>query len=327
MNETADSTAPVALFCYDRLDCLKQTVAALRANELADRSDLFIFSDGPKPGEDAAAVCGVRAYLKTVTGFRSVHIGEAETNRGLAGSIISGVTEIVNRFGKIIVVEDDIVTAPFFLRFMNEALDFYRNEEKVAGIHGWRPSNGLPAPETFFTNEVGCWGWATWKRGWDLFEPDGKKLLAQFTSREQIARFDVFDSYPFYEMLKDQADGKVDSWAIRWYASVFLKGKLGLQPGKNMVRNIGFTSGTHGSAGSTIAEDVLSEEKPVIRGIELETDWEVLKRVYVPDYRRHCSRPRGGSRSGRIAGAVRGAVRRILPGGLVRALQRMEGRR
>jgi len=314
MSEALSSPAPIALFCYNRLDCLKQTVSALQANEPAHRSDLFIFSDGPKPGEDSAAVCGVRAYLATVTGFRSVRISEAETNRGLANSVIPGVTEIVDRYGRIIVVEDDIVTAPFFLEFMNEALEFYRDEEKVAGIHGWRPPGGISVPDTFFTNEVGCWGWATWKRGWDLFEPDGEKLLEQFTSREQIDEFNVFGSYPFYEMLRDQAAGRVDSWAIRWYASVFLKGRLGLQPGKNMVRNIGLTSGTHGSSEYEFSEDVLADRKPAVEKIELKTDRDILKKIYVPDYEKH--RPRHHrSRLGKIKGVIRQAAGLFLPRG------------
>ena len=123
--------APVVLFCYNRLDCLKETIEALRKNELASESDLFIYSDGPKPGDDSAAVYGVREYLKTISGFKSIHITEAEKNKGLANSVIDGVTEIVNRFGKIIVLEDDLVTSPYFLRFMNQALSTIKVSQHV----------------------------------------------------------------------------------------------------------------------------------------------------------------------------------------------------
>ena len=314
--------APIALFCYNRLDCLKQTVEALQANELAAKSDLFIFSDGPKPKDDSAAVYGVRAYLKSITGFRSIHIKEAETNQGLANSIIAGVTEVVNRFGRIIVLEDDLVTAPFFLRFMNEALDFYEGKEKVAGIHGWRPMNNIPAPDTFFTNEVGCWGWATWKRGWDLFERDGNKLLKQFTSQAQIEKFNIFNSYPFYQMLKDQVAGKVDSWAIRWYASVFLKGRLGLQPGKNMIKNIGFNSGTHFSQGNTsIPVDILSVAKPEILEIELNINEDVLKDIYTRQYRLEFPSTSAVSLRKKICRFVAHGIKTILPYGLVLYIQ------
>ena len=275
--------APIALFCYNRLDCLKRTVAALQANELASDSDLFIFSDGPKPKDDSAAVFGVRTYLKTITGFRSIHIKEAETNLGLANSIIAGVTEVVNRFGKIIVLEDDLVTSPYFLRFMNAALDFYEKNETVAGIHGYCPfEEEEQIPETYFMREVGCWGWATWKRGWQLFEPDTDKLISQLNTKQLRYDFNVYGSYPYYEMLLDQKAGRVDSWAIRWYASVFLKGKLGLQSGRNLVSHIGYQQGTH-CMGIELTPEKTSDSRPEIRAIPVK-DGEDIRRIHYVKY-------------------------------------------
>ncbi len=187
----------------------------------------------------------VREYIRTITGFKSLRIVERETNLGLATSIISGVTEVVNQYGRIIVLEDDMVTSPFFLRYMNDALDLYENEEKVVSIHGYvYPIQGLQ--ETFFIKGADCWGWATWKRGWDLFDADGEKLLNELKKAGLLKRFDFDGAYPYTKMLRDQIEGKNNSWAIRWYASALLHDKLTLYPGKSLVHNIGTdASGTH----------------------------------------------------------------------------------
>lgn len=238
--------APIALFTYNRPEHTRRTVEALAENELAAESDLIIFSDGPKDDAGAVRVKAVRDYLHTVSGFKSVVINEKERNRGLANSIIDGVTEVVNKYGKIIVLEDDMVTSPYFLRYMNDALELYKDEEQVISIHGYMYPVKEQLPETFFLCDTGCWGWATWKRGWDLFEPDGNKLLTEYETREQKRRFDFDNSFPFYKMLKSQVENKVNSWAIRWYASAFLKNKLTLWIGQSLVQNIGAdSSGTH----------------------------------------------------------------------------------
>ena len=276
------SLAPVALFCYNRLDTLKETLTALQANKFSLESDLFIFSDGAKSEADKVKVEKVREYIKTVSGFKSVTVREAEKNRGLANSIISGVTEIVEKYGKIIVLEDDIVTAPFFLEWMNSALDLYENNDKVAGIHAWSPPQEFgERPDTYFIREVGCWGWATWKRGWDLFEPDGSKLLKEFKSRKVIYDFNVKNTYPYYEMLRNQKEGWIDSWAVRWYASVFLKGRFGLQPGRALVRNIGYQSGTHCNFDETFQDDVIAGEPPQLKKQEIRFDDTTLTSVYM----------------------------------------------
>jgi hypothetical protein len=126
---------------------------------------------------------------------------------------------------------------------MNDALNLYEKEEKVISIHGYNYPVKAKLPEYFFLRGADCWGWATWKRGWDLFEPDGKKLLKELVEQKMTYTFDFNGSYPFTQMLKDQIEGKTDSWAIRWNASAFLKNKYTLYPGKTLV----FNSGTDGS--------------------------------------------------------------------------------
>ena len=244
--------APIALFTYNRADHTKQAVESLMKNAEAKYSDLFIFSDGPKNEKAKKGVEENRKYIKTLSnsplkgeGFRSVTIIEREKNWGLANSLIAGITEIVNKYGRVIVVEDDLILSPYFLQFMNEALEKYKDEDKVASISAFLNPIDCKAPETFFLRYFACWGWATWKRGWDILNKDANALLKQL--RWKKSDFNIKDSHNFYGMLYCQKVGLIDSWAVRFYASQFLAGKLQLFPGKSMAIQTGTDgSGTHG---------------------------------------------------------------------------------
>ncbi|RHX91216.1 glycosyl transferase [Leptospira yasudae] len=238
--------APIALFVYNRPQHTKITIEALLKNGYADKSELFVFCDGPKNDSQLNKINEVRAVAKNVVGFKSVTIIEKEQNNGLANSIISGVSELIEKYGKVIVLEDDMTTSPFFLTYMNQALEKYESEDRVISIHGYRlPIHGN-TPETFFLRGADCWGWGTWKRGWDLFERDGQRLLNELYSKKITYDFDMKGAYPYTQMLTDQVSGKNDSWAIRWHASAFLRDKLTLYPARSLILNIGLdTSGTH----------------------------------------------------------------------------------
>jgi len=238
--------APIALFTYNRPWHTRQTVEALHRNELASESDLYIFSDAAKDGDGKEAVAEVRRYIHEINGFNSVTLIERESNLGLANSIISGVTEVLERYGRIIVIEDDLMTSTYFLRFMNDGLNAYKDDDRVINIHAYTLPLNEDVPETFFLRGGGCWGWATWKRGWDLFDPDGASLLEALKRKGLMKRFDLKGGYAYTKMLRAQVNGRIDSWAIRWHASAFLKDKLSLYPGRSLVSNIGLdNSGTH----------------------------------------------------------------------------------
>lgn len=238
--------APIALFAYKRPEHLQRTVTALQANLLAGESRLHIFADGARSGYDLDGVRAVRAYCRKLDGFKSVELVERPTNLGLAASIISGVQELIAHYGQVIVVEDDLVTSPYFLEYMNDALRRYRFDERVISVHGYIYPVHSVLPETFFLKGADCWGWGTWERGWCQFEPEGNKLLAELKRRGLCSSFDMDDSYPYTAMLRDQIAGRNDSWAIRWYASAFLADRLTLYPGRSLVTNIGNdASGTH----------------------------------------------------------------------------------
>lgn len=238
--------APIALFTYGRLEHTRRTVKALLENMQAEGSDLFIFSDAAKSQDSVNAVRKVREYIKTIIGFKSITIIERNRNFGLANSIIEGVTQLCNQYGRVVVLEDDMVTSPYFLNYMNEALNRYEMDERVISIHGYVYPVTQSLPEVFFLQGADCWGWATWRRGWAHFNPDGKALLHELRHRKVLRAFDFDGSYPYSKMLEGQIKGTNDSWAVRWYASAYLANKLTLYPGRSLVHNIGNdNSGTH----------------------------------------------------------------------------------
>jgi hypothetical protein len=231
--------APIVLFVYNRPWHTKQTVEALLKNIYASESELFIFSDGPKNENVTEKVNEVRNYIKSLSGFKSINIIESSENKGLADSIIEGVTDVVNQYGKIIVLEDDIVTSPGFLKYMNDALTLYEMDEKVMHISGYVFPVKEILPITFFYNSTSCWGWATWAHAWKYFNNDANSLLDKINNAKIIHQFNIEGSYDFLSQLIENKNGKMKTWAVKWYASVFLNNGLSLHPYPSLVNNIG----------------------------------------------------------------------------------------
>jgi glycosyl transferase family 2 len=242
----SDRLAPIVLFVYNRPQHTRRTVKALAENDLSNQSDLIIFSDAAKDGDAAPQVEEVREYLKTITGFKSVQVVERNENWGLAKSIVQGVTDIVNQYGKVIVLEDDIITSIAFLQFMNQALDFYEQEKKIWHISGWSypiATEGLG--DVFLWRAMNCWGWATWADRWQHFEKNPDALIENWTSEEK-KRFDLDGSGVFWSQVKANAAGKINTWAIFWYATIFKKHGLCVNPAVSYVENVGLDgSGVH----------------------------------------------------------------------------------
>jgi len=263
--------APIVVFTYNRPEHTLRTLNALLKNPLANESDIFIYSDSARTANHNKAVDEVRSYLSDLTGFRSIKVIHRDENFGLAESIIQGVTEVLQRSEKVIVLEDDMVVSPYFLEYMNEALEQFVDDDRVISVHGYVYPVDIDLPEAFFLPGADCWGWATWRRGWDIFNPNGKYLLDELTRRGLLRSFDFNGAYPFLNMLKDQIEGKNDSWAIRWHASAFLANKLTLYPGRSLVNNIGNdSSGTH-CGDSDNMDAKLSETKIKLNDIAVES--------------------------------------------------------
>lgn len=252
--------APILLFTYNRPSHTRQTLEALLNNKLCSESELFVFSDGYKNNDDKKDVLKVRELIHSIDGFKEIHIVENAHNLGLAENIIEGVTQVVNEYEKVIVLEDDLVTSPYFLTFMNETLEKFENEEKIGHIQGY--CFPLPQlPETFLIKWTGSWGWATWKRAWKHFNPDGQILLNELKQRNLTKKFDFNGNYPFTRMLQRQVNGENNSWAIRWNASLFLNDILSVNAGKSLVRNIGFDgSGVHSGKDEVFPTDLYMQK-------------------------------------------------------------------
>lgn len=261
--------APIALFTYNRPDKTQRVLESLIQNAEAKDSELFIFSDGPKNEKAVEGVKSNREYIHTVSGFKTVTIIEREKNWGLANSLIAGITEVINKYGRVIVVEDDLILSPYFLKFMNDGLEKYKDEDRVGAISGFvYPVKG-ELPNTFFLRYFNCWGWAIWKRSWDLLNLDTRHLLRKLRFKKN--EFDV-GGCGAYGNLYCQKVGLVDSWWVRLYASLFLANKLTLYPGVSLVANGGSDgSGTHGGNKSNegYSKVNIADSRVLIKDVEI----------------------------------------------------------
>ena len=240
--------APIVVFGFNRPDALRNTIASLLRNEEAKLSDLFVFVDGPREGKvgEKEKVEEVRDYVKSITGFNSLHYTFAETNKGLADSIIGGVSEVINEYGKVIVLEDDLVLMPNFLNFMNQGLERYENEEKIFSISGDAYLVDFPDDypyDAYFYTRSDSWGWATWKDRWVSVDWELKDWNTVLKNKEAFKKYQGSD---VFGMLNDWKKGKNHSWAIRFCYSQFVQNKYTLLPNRSLVKNAGYGgNGTH----------------------------------------------------------------------------------
>lgn len=234
--------SPICLFTYNRLSETKKTVDALRNNLLASKSELFIFSDGWKNDSAKIEVEKVRNYLKTIDGFKKITIIERLDNYGLAKSIIEGVSEIINQYGRVIVLEDDLITSKNFLIYMNDALEFYSTTPKVWSISGFSfpiiHQDGYQF-DAAFGLRASSWGWASWQDRWDKVDWDVSDYDQFIKNQSSQKRFNLGGS-DLCKMLADQMTGKINSWAIRFCYAQFKDGAFDLYPTLSKVESIGF---------------------------------------------------------------------------------------
>lgn len=231
--------APIAVFVYKRPHHTRQMLASLFANPEAMVSPLYIFCDAARGVKDQGDVGFTRKVVHELAPAHAV-IVERDKNLGLAASIISGVTELCNKYGRVIVIEDDLLLSQMTLRYLNQSLDRYEDVERVMHISAYMFPVAQKLPETFFYREATCWGWATWARAWKNFEPDGRVIQEYVVKNGLRHEFDVKGSMFFLTMLEHQIEGKNNSWAIRWYGTMHMHQGLALHPGKSFVKNIGF---------------------------------------------------------------------------------------
>lgn len=233
--------APIVLFVYNRPWHTQQTIEALQKNDLASDSELFIYSDGARDAEVSLKVNEVREFIKSISGFKRISILERDRNWGLADNIVDGVTEIVNKYGKIIVLEDDIVTSRYFLLYMNEGLIRYLEDKTVMHISGFLPTSkySFILQNTFFLRYMSCWGWGTWKDSWNRYEHDPKLIWKKINQPAILKDFNIDNTVNFHEQLIANLNGIIRTWAIKWFSTIFINNGLCLYPKKSLVINIG----------------------------------------------------------------------------------------
>ena len=278
------SYSPILLFVYNRPSHTRQLIESLQANKEATESPLIIYSDAARDDAARAAVEEVRQFIHSISGFGSVEIIERTENWGLAQNIIDGVSTQIERYGRVIVLEDDLLVAPYFLRFMNDALDLYEDEPRIGHIQACDFTQDATLPDTFLIKWTGSWGWATWKRAWKHFNPDGKALLQQLEERKLTRTFDFNGTYRFTRMLRRQTEGKNNS--LRWNASLFLADILSLNVGRSLVQNNGFDGTGTNCGGSGLYNSTLwLKPLPIERSIPIEENQEA-RRCFARYYHR-----------------------------------------
>ncbi|OXS79114.1 glycosyltransferase [Domibacillus enclensis] len=260
-----ENLAPILLFVYNRPDTTKKTIEALIKNELSKESELYIFSDAAKDTSQKKKVDEVRKIIHDVNGFKNVHLKIEEKNKGLANSIIDGVTKVAENQGKVIVLEDDLITSPWFLRYMNDTLNLYEDNSKIWSISGYSPAINFPEDynnDLYLTGRACSWGWATWNSRWKLIDWDISNYSSFKKDKKQKKAFNRQGNDMSF-MLRNQMKGYIDSWAIRWCYNQFLNNSLTIYPRYSYIENIGFkNSSTHGSLSRNF-EVTLAKRYPI----------------------------------------------------------------
>ena len=278
--------APVAVFVYSRLDKAKECLAALERCNLAGESEIHIFADGYKSEKDREKVLDVQKwvtnYADNCKAFGAVVLHIKEKNVGLAKSIISGATELLDKTGRVIVVEDDLIVSKGFLEYMNGALDFYEHDDNIWEIasYGYDLKALKKYPnDLYLSYRASSWGWATWKDRWDQTDWDVKDY-EQLQSSPEMQKLFCRGGGDLYPMLQMQMEGKLDSWAIRWNYAGSKRNMLTVYPKHGLVRNFGFDgSGTH--SGHNGPSSVFDSEGSGIRFEKLELDPKITREFYL----------------------------------------------
>lgn len=291
------TTAPIALFIFNRPEHLRKTLASLAACDGFDGAPVLVFGDGPRNEGDRGQVEAARAVAREVLGKHGRYVF-SPTNKGLSRSVIDGVTAVLEEFDRVVVVEDDLEIAPDFLTFMNAALDRYENDEQVFQIsgHAFNAPELVKSARAAFMPFISTWGWGTWRRAWAHMDEAAIGWEALNSNASLRRRFNLDGVYDYATMMTRQMAGKRDSWGIRWYWSVFRKDGLVLYPPRSLVRNNGFDgTGSHGRG--TFRR--YGDRHPPVRGAGIELPPPILDDKSFAATRQEIRR-RNGGRVGQI---------------------------
>jgi glycosyltransferase involved in cell wall biosynthesis len=308
---------PIVLFTYNRPEHTRRTIESLRRSAGAADSELWIFSDGPKNARHAAAVGQVRDYLRSVDGFRSVRVIARERNMGLAASVIAGTTEILEERSACIVMEDDMLSAPNLLTFMNGALETYVDRPDIFSVTGYNYPLPIPSgyPEDAYLSYRGSsWGWGTWLDRWrkvDWAVSDYASFLADPAEQALFAR----GGNDLAAMLKLQMEGKLDSWSIRFDYAHYKHNAFCLHAVRSKIQNIGFDgSGVHCDVSNAYQVELDPGDRPLRLSPDLQPD-PTLLRIFDARFRStHTGASAPADLWSRAVRRLRGAARKMLAG-------------
>jgi hypothetical protein len=252
--------SPIIIFTYNRLDHLDALIRSLKKNILFEKSKVIVYSDGPKNLIDVDRIKKIRIYLKKNLISNNSDIIERTVNLGLSKNVIGGISQAFKTYDQLVILEDDLEVSPFFLNYMNDALNLYSSAENVSSISGYMyPIDSKNfSSDYFFLKLVESWGWGTWKRAWNNFETDSIKLKNEIDKRKLVKEFNFSSGISYYEMLKSNINGLNDSWAVRWYASTFLKNMNTLFPSKSFVKNTGVDDSGENCSYTTVYDTLVN---------------------------------------------------------------------
>lgn len=262
--------APLLLIAFNRPIHFKKTLLALCQNQKAKESILYISIDGPRNEEDKKLQEQILDHIKLAEGFFAhIKVLKNDTNKGLAKNIIESVSKVLSSHNKIIVLEDDLITSRAFINYMNDALTFYQNKKNVWHISGYSPINNKNKKDDIFLSRIMyCWGWATWNDRWINYNSNPSFLMNTF-SKEMIYKFNLNGVIEAWDEVIENKIGKIQTWAIFWYSSIFTNNGLCVVPWFSYVKNIGLDgSGTHCNKIDTKMDINLNNELHKFKGID-----------------------------------------------------------
>ncbi len=243
---------PIVLFVYNRPFTTEKTLITLSKNSLASQTELWIFSDGAKNEKELPQILEVRNVIKKYySRFKDVKVFESNTNKGLRESIISGVNQVFKFYDKAIVLEDDLITSPYFLEYMNHLLNLYETNTSVYSISGFSPIEvNLPdyPYDIFASYRFSSWGWGTWKKVWEKIDWRQEKIKEWLDNTHILKEASIKLGEDIPGMLLNQYLKKIDSWAIQFTMYTFENEGITILPAKSMVKHIGYQKGTHHKA-------------------------------------------------------------------------------
>ncbi len=259
-SKQAEVYAPIAIFAFNRPAHLSKLFVSLLSNPEAEFSEIYLFIDGPRNEDEKKLTLETKKIGKDFSRLLNLTIFENTKNLGLSVSILGGIDRVLTNNDCVIVLEDDLELSPNFLHFMNRGLKVHKGDLSVASIQGFSMIELKSSESSYFLRGADCWGWATWSNRWESLVRDPRTLLNQLRNKNLTKEFDLKGAYPYTNMLERNCQNKIDSWAIRWHASMFLLGKVSLYPAKSLVKNMGRDgSGTHGGSQEEVQAELTEE--------------------------------------------------------------------